>query len=115
MTVTVEKATCFIAANRKIVFYPVLLPVELLDVQVHWTRRKALLNEMETFVFNELIEVAIREELHINMSASKELLHGYNDFCRKYNIGEDILPFERVMRTYTNNRPENWRRYSKKK
>jgi hypothetical protein len=111
LTLSVEKSTCYIAASRKLVFYPVLMGVEALEV--HWTRRRELLNEMETFVFNEIVEVAMREELHTEMSTAKELLWGYTAFCARYGLSEDMLPFERVMRTYTNHRPEGWRRYTK--
>jgi hypothetical protein len=111
-TLTVEKATCFISASRKIVFYPVILPIET-DVEIHWTRRRDLLNELETFLFNEIVEVQLRGELHEVMSKSKELIKGYAIFCDEYGLTEDVLPFERVMRTYTNKRPESWRRYNK--
>jgi hypothetical protein len=111
LTLAVEKSTCYIAASRKMVFYPVLMGVDASDV--HWTRRRELLNEMETFVFNEIVEVALRAELHTEMSTAKELLIGYTSFCKRYALSEDVLPFERVMRTYTNHRPEDWRRYTK--
>jgi hypothetical protein len=112
-TLQVEKATCYIAANRKLVFYPVLLGVDTTGVAVHWTRRSELLNEMETFLMNEIAEVELRTKLHEEMSKGRELIHGYNAFCERHGLTEDLLPFERVMRTYTNNRPKEWRRYKK--
>ena len=112
-TLSVEKATCYISAKRKVVFYPVILPVNETGLEIHWTRRRELLNEQETFLFNEIVEVQLRSELHVAMSASKELIKGYEAFCAEHGLTEDVLPFERVMRTYTNKRPDKWRRYQK--
>lgn len=111
-TISVEKATCYISASRKVVFYPNILPIET-DGEIHWTRRRELLNELETFLFNEIVENQLRAELHVAMAASKELIKGYEAFCTEHGLTEDVLPFERVMRTYTNKRPDEWRRYHK--
>ncbi|WP_028521998.1 hypothetical protein [Runella limosa] len=111
-TLTVEKATCYISASRKVVFYPNILPI-VTEVDVHWTRRRELLNELETFLFNEIAEAQLRIEVHARMADAKELIKGYEAFCTEHGLTEDVLPFERVMRTYTNKRPEEWRRYKK--